>query len=68
MTIVKQAYSLFVETLALATTDITAEPTKWHNLYSKECELFSLMRQFTPEQSAQYRSLVAKWDVDPKND
>lgn len=56
--IVNQAFELYVETLALKDTDIETQHAKWIELYSKECELFDLMREFTPEQSAEYREMV----------
>lgn len=57
---VQQAFDLWVATLPLATTDIDAEPAKWHGLYSKECELFGIMRTFTEEEKIEYRSLVER--------
>ena len=56
--IVTQAFRLFVETLPLATTCIETESAKWHDLYSKECEMFGLMMKFTPEQGDEYRKMV----------
>ena len=52
------AFALWVETLNLEAVDINTESARWHDLYSKECELFNLMRQFTPEDSIQYRALI----------
>lgn len=67
--IATQAFELWVETLALETTDINTESAKWHDLYSKECELFGLMRKFTPEDSTLYAQLICEWkmhtDTDP---
>jgi len=54
------AFALWVETLALETTDINTESAKWHDLYSKECELFSLLRKFTPEDSTLYAQLICE--------
>ena len=59
--IATQAFELWVETLALETTDINTESAKWHDLYSKECRLFSLLRQFTPEDSMLYAQLICEW-------
>ena len=67
--IVTQAFNLFVETLPLATTCINTKSHKWHDLYSKECQLFDLMRQFTPEDSTEYKRLLKEremyMDTDP---
>ena len=67
--IVTQAFNLFVETLPLATTCINTESHKWHDLYSKECQLFGLMRQFTPEDNEEYKRLLKQremyMDTDP---
>lgn len=57
---VQQAFHLWLATLPLATTDINAEPAKWYNLYNMECELFSIMKTFTAEESIEYRSLVER--------
>ena len=56
--IVQQAFELWVETLELETTDISTQSHKWHDLYSKECKLFEIMRTFTEEERVQYRKLV----------
>jgi hypothetical protein len=61
--IVLQAFDLFIETLPLATTCINTESAKWHDLYSKECQLYGLMRQFTPEESNEYSSYVQAWEI-----
>jgi len=58
--IATQAFELWVETLALETTDINTESAKWHDLYSKECQLFDLLRQFTPEDSTLYAQLICE--------
>lgn len=66
---VKHAYDLFIETLALETTDINTDSHKWHDLYSKECELFDMMRRFTTEETMEYAQLMCEWrmykDTDP---
>ena len=67
--IVTQAFNLFIETLPLATTCIDTQSYLWHDLYSKECQLFSLIRQFTPEDSREYKRLLMErvmyMDTDP---
>ena len=60
---VKQAYDLFIETLALESTDINTESHKWHDLYSKECQLFDLMRKFTPAEMVEYKRLLKQKDM-----
>ena len=56
--LVQEAVDLFIETLPLATTDIETESYKWHNLYSKECNLYVLMGRMTDEESNEYRIAV----------
>jgi len=56
---VTKAYDLFVETLPLESIDINLEPAKWHDLYSKECQIYALFNLMTEEEMEQYRTLVA---------
>jgi hypothetical protein len=69
--IVTQAFNLFVETLPLDTLDVNNpwQSAQWHDLYSKECQLFDLMRQFTPEEMMEYKRLLMRremyMDTDP---
>lgn len=58
--IAMQAFELWLETLALETTDIDTESDKWYNLYDKECKLFELLRKFTPEDSTLYAKLLCE--------
>ena len=44
--------------MALETTDIDTESAKWHDLCSKECQLFNLLRQMDWEENNQYRILI----------
>jgi len=57
---VNKAVDLFVETLALKYTDIDEQSEKWHDLYSKECELFGIMSKFEKSQSVEYKKRIAK--------
>ena len=56
--LVQEAVDLFIETLPLETTDIETESYKWHDLYSKECNLYVLMGRMTDEESNEYRIAV----------
>jgi len=57
---VNKAIDLYVETLPLQYTDIDEQSAKWHDLYSKECELFGLMSKFDKSQSIEYKKRIAK--------
>lgn len=57
---VNKAVELFVETMALEFINIDEEPARWHDLYSKECELFGIMSKFDKSQSAEYKKRIAK--------
>jgi hypothetical protein len=57
---VDKAVELFVETLALPFVDIDQQSHKWHDLYSKECELFAIMSKFEKSQSVEYKKRIAK--------
>lgn len=59
--IATQAFELWVETLALETTDINTDSVNWMDLFEKECKLFELMRQFTPEDSTLYAQLICEY-------
>ena len=54
--IVAKAFNLYLETADLSTMD--ADDARFYELYEKECQLFDLMRKFTPEESKEYRELV----------
>lgn len=56
--LVNQAVGLFVDTLPLETTDISTESYTWHDLYSKECKLFELMRTMGEDELSEYRNQV----------
>lgn len=56
--LVKEAVDLYIETLPLASTNIETESAKWHDLYSKECYLFTLLRDMTEEDAIEYRIVV----------
>jgi hypothetical protein len=55
---VETAVELFIETEQLKFTDINAERGKWHNLYSQECKLFDIMRNFKPEENYNYKRII----------
>jgi hypothetical protein len=57
---VNKAVELFVETLALKYTDIDEQSEKWHDLYSKECNLFAIMSKFDKSQSVEYKKCITK--------
>jgi len=56
--LVQQAVDLFIETLPLDTIDINTESARWHDLYSKECKIFDLLRRMTDEEKNKYRTVV----------
>lgn len=57
---VNKAIDLYVETLPLQYTDIDEQSAKWHDLYSKECELFGIMSKFDKSQSVEYKKRIVK--------
>jgi len=57
---VSKAVELFLETIALEFIDIEEETVRWHDLYSKECELYSMMSQFTKKESSEYKKHITK--------
>jgi hypothetical protein len=62
--IVTTALQLYIDTLELETTDINAESHKWHELYSKECQLFDTLRQMSWEEGEEYRHVVRCYNID----
>jgi len=52
--LVQEAFELFVETMPL--NDETS--FVWHDLYSKECKIFDLLRRMTDEEKDAYRKAV----------
>ena len=60
--LIDDAFDLFVETIPLETMDINADSQHWHDLYSKECKLFDLMRQMNEEELEEYQYKV--WMVE----
>jgi hypothetical protein len=59
MKLIKQAVKLFVETMDMEKVDIDTESHKWHDLYSKECQLFAIFPKFTEAEAAEYRIRVS---------
>ena len=59
--IATQAFQLYVDTFALESTPY--DHPEFHNMYAKECQLFDLMRQFTPEDSTLYAQLICEWNA-----
>jgi hypothetical protein len=57
---VNWAVELFVETLPLQFVDINEQSDKWHDLYSKECQLFGIMSKFDKSQSVEYKKRITK--------
>jgi hypothetical protein len=57
--LIKQAVQLFTETMDMEKVDIDTESHKWHDLYSKECQLFAIFPNFTEEEAAEYRIRVS---------
>jgi len=57
--LIKLAVSLFEETMDMEKVDIDTESHKWHDLYSKECQLFGILRIFTEEEAEEYRIRVS---------
>ncbi len=60
--LIDDAFGLFVETMPLETLDINADSHRWHDLYSKECKLFDLMRQMNHDELEEYQYKV--WMVE----
>ena len=59
--IAQQAFQLFVATIGLEA--MPYDDPRFHDLYSKECELFGLMRKFTPEDSEEYKRLLKEREM-----
>jgi hypothetical protein len=57
--LIKQAVQLFTETMDISNVDINTESHKWHDLYSKECQLFAIFPKFTEEEAEEYRIRVS---------
>jgi hypothetical protein len=57
---IDKAVELFIETLKLEFVDIDQQSKKWHDLYSKECELFGIMSKFEKSQSIEYKKRTSK--------
>lgn len=62
--LVTAALELYIETVPLETTDINTESAKWHDLYSKECQLFSLLGQMDWTDGEEYRRQVRCYNID----
>lgn len=57
--LVLEAFELFVETMPLETMPLNNETSfVWHDLYSKECKIFDLLRRMTDEEKDAYRKAV----------
>ena len=56
--LIDDAFGLFVETMPLETMDINVDSHRWHDLYSKECKLFDLLRQMNEEETVEYQYKV----------
>jgi len=65
MSPVEQAVRLFIETIPLEKID-TQDP-RFHELYEKECKLFSLMAEFTIKETSEYKKRIKseqfKWMI-----
>ena len=59
--LVTTAYQLYVDTFDLESMEY--DDPRFHDLYSKECQLFDLMRKFTPEESTLYVQLICEWNA-----
>jgi hypothetical protein len=57
--LIKQAVQLFTETMDINNVDIDTESHKWHDLYSKECQLFAIFPKFTEAEADEYRIRVS---------
>ena len=57
--LVDKAFSLFVETMPLETMELNDQTAHvWHDLYSKECQIFDCLRLMTEEERVEYRMRV----------
>lgn len=65
MSPVEQAVRLFIETIPLEKMD--AQDPRFHELYEKECKLFSLMAEFTIKETSEYKKRIKsekfKWMI-----
>ena len=60
--LVNEAFFLFVETLPLESMDF--DNPKFMELYEKECQMFTLLRQFNEEDGIEYRKRIAEFNND----
>jgi len=58
--LVTTAFQLYVDTVPMAT--MSADHPDFHDLYSKECQLFDLMRQFDWQESEEYKYRVRMYN------
>jgi hypothetical protein len=54
--LISTALELYIETLPLE--GMSTDHPEFHNLYSKECQLFDTMRQMSWEEGEEYRYQV----------
>jgi len=62
--LITTSFQLYVDTIELETIDINIESDKWHNLYSKECQLFDLLRKMEWEELEEYRHIVRIYNIE----
>lgn len=57
--LVKEAVKLYFETLPLSKMPLNNETScVWHDLYSKECKLYELLREMDDSQKVEYRDFL----------
>ena len=62
ISLVNEAFGLFIETLPLENMDVTH--LQFEKLYEKECRIYTLFRQMNEEELTEYRRRVAKFNGD----
>lgn len=62
--LVTTALQLYIDTLPLE--EMSVDHPEFHNLYSKECQLFDLLRQMDWEEGEEYRHQVRCYNIDNK--
>jgi hypothetical protein len=62
ISLVNEAFGLFIETLPLENMDSTH--LKFEELYEKECRIYTLFRQMNEEELVEYRRRLMKFNGD----
>ena len=60
--LITTAFQLYVETVPLE--NMSVDHPEFHDLYSKECQLFDLLRKMDWEESEEYRHQVRIYNIE----